>query len=499
MNLRHSFLPLILALILAGCEKDQQEELLPKYSLFVSASAGGKVSTEGGLFSEGKLVTVQAIADRGYVFSGWEGIENTDSTIEVSVNQPLTLKANFELNVESINNTVPFIVKELVDNTGYILAIENGKKTCYLIDHLGQRLRSWNFELPLGQDAELAPDGSLYGLFQVPDPNNDMTFGGKSGLVRKIDKMNQVVWEFKISSENEITHHDLELLPNGNVLVLVWQRILKEEAAQLGYITNNDLFIEKVVEISPDLDEIVWEWSSWDHIVQNKTADHPSFGEPKDYTNKIDIMYNYQSDYHRFIEIGDIMHANGLAYLPELDLIAISINFYNEVWFIDHSVSTVEARGSIGGNFNVGGDLVYRLGNPTAYGESTPKLLDFNHHPSIVSSDKGDGLLIFNNNGGEKRSKVMEFKLPSFSSIPVEIGPSPKLVFEYSNDEMFFEIVGGAVRLPNGNTLICEGDFGFWEVNGSGQVLWKYDGQGSTFWRGLYYAKESSAIRNLGL
>ena len=282
-------------------------------------------------------------------------------------------------------------------------------------------------------------------------------------------------------------------------MVLVWHRILKEESAQLGYISDHDLFVEKVVEINPDLDEIVWEWNSWDHIVQNKTPDHPSFGEPVDHKNKIDIIYNYQSDYHRFIEIGDIMHANGLAYLPELDLIAISVNFYNEVWFIDHSISKAEARGSIGGRFNVGGDLVYRLGNPTAYGVSAPKLLDFNHHPSFVRSDKGNGLLIFNNNGAERRSKAMEFELPSFSDIPVEIGSSPKLVFEYSSDEMFFEIVGGAMRLPNGNTLICEGDFGFWEVNSAGQLLWKYDGQGTSFWRGLFYPKESSAIKSLGL
>jgi hypothetical protein len=499
LNLKLPFWLIALLLLSIACEKEQQEEPLPKYSLFVSASAGGTVSTEGGLFAEGESVTVQAIADRGYVFKGWEGIENSDAIIQVSVNRSLSLKANFELNIENINNSVPFIVKELVDNTGYILAIENGKKTCYLMDHLGQKLRTWNFELPLGQDAELAPDGSLYGLFQVPDPNKDMTFGGKSGLVRKINTLNQVVWEFKISSDNEITHHDLELLPNGNLLVLVWQRIHKEEAAQLGYISDHDLFVEKVVEINPDLDEIVWEWNSWDHIVQNKTPDHPSFGEPVDHKNKIDIMYNYQSDYHRFIEIGDIMHANGLAYLPELDLIAISVNFYNEVWFIDHSISKAEARGSIGGRFNVGGDLVYRLGNPTAYGFSSPKLLDFNHHPSFVRSDKGNGLLLFNNNGAERRSKAMEFELPSFSGIPVEIGPSPKLVFEYSNDEMFFEIVGGAVRLPNGNTLICEGDFGFWEVNSAGQLLWKYDGQGASFWRGLFYPKESSTIKSLGL
>ena len=29
-----------------------------------------------------------------------------------------------------------------------------------------------------------------------------------------------------------------------------------------------------------------------------------------------------------------------------------------------------------------------------------------------------------------------------------------------------------------------EGDFGYWEVTKSGEVVWLYDGGGETFWRG---------------
>jgi hypothetical protein len=488
-----------LLLLVISCDKEEQQDTAPQYSLFLSSSEGGTVSDVSGLYREGDKVNIKALANRGYVFIGWEGIDDPSESLEITMNQSWTLKANFQLDVKVLNNNVTHIVEELVDNTGYILAIENGKNTCYLLDRNGQKLRTWTFDLPLGQDAELAPDGSLYGLFQVPNPNTDLTFGGKSGLIRKINTSNQVVWEFEISSENEITHHDLELMPNGNLMVLVWHRIRKEEAALLGYISDHDLFVEKLVEINPELNRIVWEWNSWDHIVQNKVEDHPTFGDPKTQRNKIDIMYNYQSDYHRFIAIGDIMHANGIAYLPDNDLLAVSINFYNEVWFIDHSTSAQEAKTSAGGNFNLGGDLVYRFGNPSAMGLSDPKVFDFNHHPTFTYNNGVFNLLIFNNNAAEERSKAMEFELPTFSGSSTEIGPSPKIVFEYANDDMYFEIVGGAVRLPNGNTLICEGDFGYWEVNESGQLLWKYDGQGASFWRGLYYSKESAAIKSLGL
>ncbi|MGB5385042.1 MAG: hypothetical protein WBN19_14385 [Lutimonas sp.] len=56
------------------------------------------------------------------------------------------------------------------------------------------------------------------------------------------------------------------------------------------------------------------------------------------------------------------------------------------------------------------------------------------------------------------------------------------------------------MRLKNGNTLICEGDFGYWEVTPNGEVAWKYNGLGDTsFWRGYAYAKDSEEIKALGL
>ena len=37
----------------------------------------------------------------------------------------------------------------------------------------------------------------------------------------------------------------------------------------------------------------------------------------------------------------------------------------------------------------------------------------------------------------------------------------------------------GCIRLPNGNTLICEGDYGYWEVTKDKEVVWKYKGDTS--------------------
>ena len=77
----------------------------------------------------------------------------------------------------------------------------------------------------------------------------------------------------------------------------------------------------------------------------------------------------------------DIMHTNGIAYNAALDQIAVSINGYSEIWIIDHSTTTEEARGHTGGRWGRGGDLLYRWGNPRPYGRGgeADQLL-FNQH-----------------------------------------------------------------------------------------------------------------------
>ena len=70
-----------------------------------------------------------------------------------------------------------------------------------------------------------------------------------------------------------------------------------------------------------------------------------------------------------------------------------------------------------------------------------------------------------------------------------------------TNPALYNIRISDSVRLKNGNTLICEGDFGFWEVTSDGEIAWKYskldDALG--FWRGYDYYFDDEAIINLGL
>ncbi len=88
-------LPLLL-LILFSCSKNN-EESKTIFSLIVDASEGGYVSSTGGDYEEGSLVSVSAIANDGYIFVGWTGSStSTFSEVELTMNSGKYLTAIFE-------------------------------------------------------------------------------------------------------------------------------------------------------------------------------------------------------------------------------------------------------------------------------------------------------------------------------------------------------------------------------------------------------------------
>ena len=68
-----------------------------QFTLAVSASNGGTVSTEGGDFEEGTEITITATANEGYRFTGWEGSDSTSESLTVTLNSDQTYQALFEL------------------------------------------------------------------------------------------------------------------------------------------------------------------------------------------------------------------------------------------------------------------------------------------------------------------------------------------------------------------------------------------------------------------
>jgi hypothetical protein len=163
----------------------------------------------------------------------------------------------------------------------------------------------------------------------------------------------------------------------------------------------------------------------------------------------------------------------------------------SEIWVIDHSTTTAEAAGHSGGRQGMGGDILYRWGNPQGYraGASTDRRF-FGQHDArwIESGMPGSGHLVVFDNGfgrpGGSYSTVEELVPPVDSTgryarpAPgVAYGPdAPCWVYCASPPESLYSWnISGADRLPNGNTLVCEGAHGdLTEVTPAGTTVWRY-------------------------
>ncbi|CAL2092566.1 aryl-sulfate sulfotransferase [Tenacibaculum sp. 190524A05c] len=366
-----------------------------------------------------------------------------------------------------------------------VLVSDAGADEVYLLQKDGKKFHEWTLTNELGNDAYLEDSGKLLALLKTDD--DKIIFGGSGGQIQVINPDNTIDWQFVYSTEDYNLHHDIERLPNGNIIALVWEKKTAADAQDRGYQLDKDVYIESVIEVNPSTNQIVWKWSSWDHLIQDVDNTKMNFGSVSNNPQLIDINFNN-------LDNGDIMHANAIEYDEKNDIIFISVNFYHEVWVIDHSTTTDQAKTDTGGNYNKGGNLLYRFGNPSTSKNTGTQLFSNNHACNIINDNlPGAGnMLIFNNGSAQSQSVVHELQLPT----PFDFNTAPTSVWSFTDSNLFSSKVSGAYRTENGNTIITEGDFGYWEVTASKEVVWKYN-KGGFFWRGYPYKTNSTAVVNL--
>jgi hypothetical protein len=86
------------------------------------------------------------------------------------------------------------------------------------------------------------------------------------------------------------------------------------------------------------------------------------------------------------------------------------------------------------------------------------------HNPTMLANGN---ILVFDNGGIRNHSRVLEI-VPETQEIAWEYTGSPP-------DSFFSFNISGAQRLPNGNTLICEGRSGrLFEVTQEKEVVWEF-------------------------
>ena len=386
---------------------------------------------------------------------------------------------------------------------GYTLFSPASERYVYLIDNQGYA-------------AHRRPSGE--NLARLLDNGNVLTDGNQ-----EVDPEGNVVWKFRFPQ-----HHDLLKLPNGNVLILSKAFVSFEEAIALG--ANPDSIScspaqvrgARVVEArptGPDSAEIVWEWSVFDHLVQDFDPEKPNYGVVADHPERIDLNFALAE---APCEIDGALwtHANALDYHAESDQIMVTVRRFSEIWIIDHSATRDEAAGSAGGAAGKGGDLLYRWGNPRAYGAGTPadQRLFFPHagHWIPEGSPGAGNVLIFNNGdeypGFERGySSADEFALPYDGyNYRLDAGSAyapNEIIWTYAADppESLYAILGSnAQRLPNGNTLITDAPAGrVFEVTREGKTVWDFAhplrSEDDNVYRAYRYPLDHPGLRGLDL
>jgi hypothetical protein len=397
---------------------------------------------------------------------------------------------------------------------GYVLFTQFSSDKTYLVDLESRVVHTWTNEKAGGAES-LQDDGSLYRLARIPEPPN-FRAGGVSGYIQKLSWEGEVLWEWKMGDEMRMVHHDIKPLPNGNLLAIAWEQKTAVEARAAGrrvdLIPEQGLWSEWILEIEPlppNDARIVWEWHVWDHLVQNTDPGAANHGDPSAFPGRLDIngdgdaveidekeleqlkALGYVPDNAKSEDVqSDFLHMNAIDYHPRLDQIAVSVPSVDEIWMLDHSTSTEEARSSSGGRSGQGGELLYRWGNPKVYGrgvEADEQLFSQHNVLWIPDGWKNAGhLTVFNNGGGRPDgdwSSVLEIAPPvdddgKYSLTDGEaFGPGAPVWTYQANDRhsFFAPFVSGAQRLTNGNTFICAGPLGrYFEVGPEGAIVWEY-------------------------
>lgn len=375
------------------------------------------------------------------------------------------------------------------DDLGLVLFSPMASTETYLIDKQFNTVHTWQSEYRPGLSVYLLPSGELLrtgAMKNKPDVFSEQA-GGSAGIIEIVDWDSNLLWQTTLASDSYLSHHDVEMLPNGNILALVWEAKTAEQAEELGRVqmTDENLWADAVYEICRANDEktcidgeIVWRWSVWDHLVQDVD---PSISQ--NYVSDISSRKD-KININFFSGAGgaDWTHGNSIDYDSDSQQILISIRNFSEFWVINHDDS--------------GQGIVHRAGNPSAYNGDGEQVLFVQHDARFIDSQiVGQGNILVFNNGANRPdgdySSVDEF---CYRGDSCNQGDLVRSYAEGAGGGFYANHISGAHRLDNGNTLVCEGTEGrLFEFNDQHEVVWEY-GYGAEIFRATYYDRAYSGL-----
>ena len=369
----------------------------------------------------------------------------------------------------------------------YTLIYTYNSPTVYLINNCGQKIHQWTTS---GNTliAYLQPNGDL--IKTSIDPATVFVGGGSQGFIERYSWSGALQWKYKLSNDTMTLHHDIEIMPNGNILCNVWKKIPAPQVRNMGRDPNNEMGLgeiwdDLVLELQPTGTtgaNIVWQWKASEHIVQDIDEKLPNYGIVASSPELLNLN-------HRPEGIGtfkDWLHFNSVSYNAELDQIALSGHTFDEIYIIDHGTTSSQSSGHVGGTQGKGGDLLYRWGNPAAYnqGGDTDQVFNGQHDPHWIQyGDYTNSIITFNNMAAPNYSAI-DIITPSWDGMKYTLGSNGKYSpsapdFRFTKkvpQEFFSGIMAAATVLPNGNLYFTEATKGkYTEYDLSADsVVWEY-------------------------
>ena len=120
---------------------------------------------------------------------------------------------------------------------GYTLVFPHNQHRSMLLNGCGEVVHSWELaeNRRPGNVSYLMDNGDLVISSRPANVSEDVIWAGGGGAtVERRSWENEVIWTFTLNDSTARLHHDIEVLPNGNVLAICWERIDSLSAIEAG-------------------------------------------------------------------------------------------------------------------------------------------------------------------------------------------------------------------------------------------------------------------------
>ncbi|MCM5705143.1 aryl-sulfate sulfotransferase [Larsenimonas salina] len=395
---------------------------------------------------------------QGYVRNAWLGLGGVTALI-VGGAQAFAMPSVFPTGVTLHDPEAAY--------QGYVLFPGSDQNT-HLIDMDGNEVHRWAYRsfppVPLTPEQADGERGRLLvqsGRVDTPKGPSGPGNGLTNASIAEVDWSGAKHWTWGTQDAPAAQHHDMSRLPNGNTL------LLSAKARHLPGFAVPEVVDNDIVEVRPD-GSVAWRWKASEHLEQMgfsrealsrlKASDDPDFL----HLNTVTPLGPNQ-----WFDDGDARFAP--------DNLMVNARNANVAFIVDRKT----------------GDIVWRLGpdfeqTRASTSRTLPRPVDQligAHDVHLIPKGlPGAGNLLIFDNQGNAGFPPADQSIFSFSRV-LEVNPRTKeIVWLYTADQsgreawsFYSAFISSAQRLPNGNTLIDEGQDGrLFQVTPKGRIVWEY-------------------------